>query len=252
MRASLVARRTAVALVTAALSSSLQPRVARALEVQERSEQEVIERALYAAPLPEISSYQQQVSDAITIQSMRGVWTLREYFSAAGSLPAASASGVLTFRGAEFEERGSVSYSGDSLSAGQNGRGPWIIKADGFGRSPAGKRGGAIERKALWKLRRRSSASEPARAFTYAGRINVASYAPDGLPDARIEGEIIELFGGGKPKGGSERAVGKFQATLERRLTAEEEAAMTDSAAAGGQPEVMSLTSVMDSRLVYK
>ena len=60
---------------------------------------------------------------------MRGVWRLQETFS--GS---ARSTGTLTFRGAEGEERGAVSYAGEAPS----GRGPWIIKADGFGRSPAG------------------------------------------------------------------------------------------------------------------
>ena len=50
-----------------------------------------------------------------------------------------------------------MSYAGEAAS----GRGPWIIKADGFGRSPTGV-GGAIERKALWKLRRGAAGT-----FTY-------------------------------------------------------------------------------------
>ena len=40
-------------------------------------------------------------------------------------------------------------YEGEAPS----GRGPWIIKSDGFGRNPEGT-GGIIEQKALWKLRR--------------------------------------------------------------------------------------------------
>ena len=45
-------------------------------EVPERSASP--ESLLYAAPTPTVVPYQQQVSDAITIQSMRGVWQLRE------------------------------------------------------------------------------------------------------------------------------------------------------------------------------
>ena len=81
----------------------------------------------------------------------------------------------------------------------------------------------------------------------------MTSYAADGLPVASIEGEIIELVNGGKPKGGSERRVGTFFAKLERRLTAAEEAAASaDSAASGGAPEALQVTPVMDGRLVYK
>jgi hypothetical protein len=119
-------------------------------------------------------------------------------------------------------------------------------RADGFGRSPRGV-GGAIERKASWKLRRGADGT-----FVYAGRINVASYAPDGLPDASIEGDIVALVNGGKTKGGSEKRVGTFRAVLERRLTASEEAAATDSAAAGGAPERLEVATITDERLVYK
>mmetsp|Transcript_13942 Transcript_13942/g.45322 ORF Transcript_13942/g.45322 Transcript_13942/m.45322 type:complete len:173 (-) Transcript_13942:69-587(-) len=171
---------------------------------------------------------------------MKGAWRLEESFSGSGR----RTSGTLLFRGAESAERGAVAYSGEAGS----GRGPWIIKADGFGRSPAGRVGGAIERKGLWKLRRGAAGT-----FTYAGRIVVTSYAADGLPVASIEGEIIELVNGGKPKGGSERRVGTFFAKLERRLTAAEEAAASaDSAASGGAPEALQVTPVMDGRLVYK
>ena len=76
---------------------------------------------------------------------------------------------------------------------------------------------------------------------------------PDGLPDASIEGEIVQIFNGGKAKaGGSERKAGTFRATLLRRLTAAEEAAATDSAAAGGAPQALELTPRLDERLVYK
>ena len=152
------------------------------------------------------------------------------------------ASGVLTFRGAETEERGAVSYAGEAAS----GRGPWIIKADGFGRSPTGV-GGAIERKALWKLRRGAAGT-----FTYAGRVQVASYGVDGLPDATIAGDIVLLVKGGKTRGGDERKVGTFRAVLQRRLTAAEEESATDSAAAGGRPEALGVTPILDDRLVYK
>ena len=133
--------------------------------------------------------------------------------------------------------------SGEDSNAG---RGLWIIKADGFGRSPRGV-GGAIERKALWKLRRGAEGT-----FTYAARINVAGYAPDGLPDASIDGDVIQLINGGKPKGGEERVVGTFRATLLRRLTAGEEQASSDSAAAGAAPQALTVTPLMDERLVYK
>ena len=87
--------------------------------------------------------------------------------------------------------------------------------------------------------------------YIYSGRVNVASYALDGLPDATIEGDIIKLIKGGKTKGGSEEKVGTFRATLQRRLTAAEEEAATDSAAAGGQPETLQVVPIMDERLVY-
>ena len=205
-------------------------------EVPERSASP--ESLLYAAPAPTVVPYQQQVSDAITIQSMRGVWQLREEFR---GQPDAFV-GKLYFRGAATEERGGVAYEGEAA----NGRGPWVIKPDGFGRSPTGV-GGAIERKALWKLRRGASGT-----FTYAGRVNVAGYDNTGLADAAVDGDIVELINGGKPKGGSERIVGKFRATLLRRLTESEEAASTDSAAAGGAPESLVVQTLQDDRLVYR
>ena len=166
--------------------------------------------------------YQQQVSGRSAIQSILWRLAIREEFR---GQPDAFV-GKLYFRGATTEERGGIAYEGDAA----NGRGPWVIKPDGFGRSPTGV-GGAIERKALWKLRRGAS------GFTYAGRVNVAGYDNTGLADAAVDGDIVELINGGKPKGGSERVVGKFRATLLRRLTESEEAASTDSAAAGGAPE---------------
>ena len=133
-------------------------------EVPERSASP--ESLLYAAPTPTVVPYQQQVSDAITIQSMRGVWQLREEFR---GQPDAFV-GKLYFRGATTEERGGVAYEGDAA----NGRGPWVIKPDGFGRSPTGV-GGAIERKALWKLRRRDDGGGGlAGSFQCAPRVTLA------------------------------------------------------------------------------
>ena len=232
-----VASRRAATFIAAALVSRIGiGSSSAALEVQQRSESEVLANKLYGTPPPTVVPYQQQVNDAITIQSMRGMWQLEE------RLKGSDAVGELFFRGAEQEERGSVSYVGQAGS----GRGPWIIKADGFGRSPRGV-GGAIERKALWKLRRGSAGT-----FTYAGRVNVVGYFADGMPDATVDGDIIELVNGGKPKGGSERKVGTFHATLRRRLRASEEEASTDSAAAGGAPETLNVNTLMPDALVYK
>ena len=228
------------ALLAAALVASTtnkRPLFALEVVVPSRTDAQILEQKLYA-PLPESRTYQQQVNDAITIQSMIGSWKLQETYNGQQTQ-----TGTLTFRGAAFEERGSVLYAGEAA----NGRGPWIIKADGFGRSPEGKVGGAIERKALWKLRRGQSGT-----FQYAGRVAVASYRADGLPRASIEGDIVQLINGGKPKGGTERKVGVFKAVLERRLTAAEEQASTDSAAAGGQPEMLQMKPVMNEKLVYK
>lgn len=232
------ARRVAVSLLAVSLSFFSDTGGSGAFEVPSRmrSEQEQLSNKLYSSQVPQVVPYQQQVSEAITIQSMRGIWSLQETIGGQRTI------GRLIFRGAEFEERGTVSYDG---SAGA-GRGPWIIKADGFGRSPRGV-GGAIERKALWKLRRGSLGT-----YTYAGRVNVLRYLADGMPDAYIEGDIIELIKGGKPKGGSERKAGSFRAVLERRLTNAEEEASTDSAAAGGQPEALNMMTVMQDQLVYK
>ena len=72
------------------------------------------------------------------------------------------------------------------------------------------------------------------------------------MPDASVDGEIVQLINGGKPKGGSERIVGKFRATLLRRLTAAEEEASADSAAAGGAPEALVVQTLQDERLVYR
>ena len=163
-------RRAASALITAALCKAPP---APAIEIPERTEQQRLEQSLYAAPAPVVQSFRQQVSDAISIRSMRGVWSLRE-ISSSGSVK----TGTMTFRGAVTEDKGSVSYTGDAVS----GRGPWIIKPDGFGRNPNAK-GGMIEQKAIWKLRR---SGEGGGTYTYAGRIDVTA-AP------KIEGEIIEL-----------------------------------------------------------
>mmetsp|Transcript_75417 Transcript_75417/g.125736 ORF Transcript_75417/g.125736 Transcript_75417/m.125736 type:complete len:247 (-) Transcript_75417:144-884(-) len=223
-------RRTATSFIAAAVSLIAPLHDSGAFEVPGRIDQERLEQQLYTVPPPAVVPYQQQVNDAITIQSMRGLWQITETFIT----PRREVSGILTFRGAEFEERGTVTYSGDA----ESGRGPWIIKADGFGRAPIGKVGGAIERKGLFKLRRGLAGT-----FTYAGRITVLGYASDGLPDATIEGDIIQLINGGKTRGGREDKVGTFRAKLERRLTTAEEQAASDSAAAGGQPETLNVVS---------
>ena len=239
MRCPLLSRRVATTFVAAALSFIAPNGRSSAFEVPGLTDQQFLEQQLYTSPKPTIVNYQQQVADAITIQSMKGVWSMREKFTSPSRV---TRSGMMTFRGAQFEEKGTVTYAGDASM----GRGPWIIKGDGFGRSPSGKVGGAIERKALWKLRRGAEGT-----FTYAGRINVLSYGRDGLPDATIEGDIVQLFNGGKPKGGREKMVGTFRAKLERRLTPVEEEAAADSAAAGGQPEQLSLvTPVLPERVL--
>ena len=167
---------------------------------------------------------------------MRGVWQLREEFR---GQPDAFV-GKLYFRGATTEERGGVAYEGDAA----NGRGPWVIKPDGFGRSPTGV-GGAIERKALWKLRRGASGT-----FTYAGRVNVAGYDNTGLADAAVDGDIVELINGGK-QGGSERIVGKFRATLLRRLT-ESRRRRAPTRPPPAAPESLVVQTLQDDRLVYR
>ena len=166
------------------------------------------QQALYGGGAPEVKRQTQQVSDAIRIKTMRGVWQLREYPKDSG----AATHGTVTFQGSTLEARGRAVYEGEAPS----GRGPWIIKSDGFGRNPEGT-GGIIEQKALWKLRRGDAGT-----FTYAGRVAVPSFTGD-RPDAFISGDIIQLIDGGRPKGGSERVVGRFEATLLRLLTSEDE-----------------------------
>lgn len=207
-----------------------------ALEVSPRSTEDALRRQLYAPP-PEVQSFQQQLSDAQPFKTMRGVWRLREYDQRGREV----ASGVLTFRGAggDVAERGSVVYEGDAAP----GRGPWILKADGFGRSQTGV-GGIIEKKALWKLRRGAVGT-----FTYSGRINVPSFTGQ-RPDAVISGQIVQLVNGGKPKGGSEISVGRFEAELTRDLTMAEESAAVDSEAAGGAPEALRLACVESTAVV--
>lgn len=162
---------------------------------------------------------------------MRGIWSLKEYNRQGKQL----ASGVLTFRGpgGDLAERGTVVYEGNAAA----GRGPWILKPDGFGRSPSGT-GGIIEKKVRWKLRRGNEGT-----FAYAGRVNLRSLSGE-KPDATIEGPIIQLINGGKPKGGSEPEVGRFQAELLELLTEADEEAAVDSAAAGGLPESLKLVQV--------
>lgn len=227
--------RRVLLMASAAMWSAPQTRSAHGITVPERPELQRIQQQLYS-PLPERQTYQQQLSDAIRIKSMRGVWELRETDSTGRVRE-----GRLIFRGAETEQRGRVTYEGDAAP----GRGPWILKADGFGSNPTG-RGGIIEQKALWKLRRGDEGT-----FTYSGRLNVPSYTGD-KPDATIGGQVVQLINGGKPKGGTEKVVGKFEASLRRLLTAEDERAAVDSEASGGAPEAIELKPVYDDALVYR
>lgn len=228
-----VCRRVLLLAGAALWSTPLSP--AHGVTIPERSELQRIQQQLYA-PLPEMKSYQQQISDAIRIKSMRGVWELRETESS-GKVR----EGRLVFRGAETEQRGRVTYEGDAAP----GRGPWILKSDGFGSNPTG-RGGVIESKALWKLRRGDEGT-----FTYTSRVNVPSFTGN-KPDAIMSGQIVQLINGGKPKGGSEKVVGKFEASLQRLLTDDDERASVDSEASGGAPEAIELKPVYDDALVYR
>ena len=226
---STASRRAAVLLAAAATTTTTPLRLA-AITVQERSAQEILERQLYGAPPPTVRTFEQQVGDAISIRSIKGVWSLRE------SRGRAATTGKLTFRGAEIEDKGSCTYSGEAAS----GRGPWIIKSDGFGRNPQGD-GGRIEMKALWKLKRAAEGT----SYAYAGRITVGDRS-NGVPDAYIEGDIVELVKGGKTKpGGSERKVGTFRADLERLLTPDEELA---EAGGGGAALEMTCLASTDVR----
>ena len=77
-----LSRRRAAALLCAVagmLTRPLSPNAA-AFEVQQRTEQELLERSLYQPPAPTVVPYQQQLSDAITIKSMRGIWSLNEKY----------------------------------------------------------------------------------------------------------------------------------------------------------------------------
>lgn len=224
---SYLARRAVARLLAAALvvRHAPTPAPALAIGVQPRSEQETLERTLYSAAPPEIQTYSQQLGDAILVKSMRGVWRIREY----GPDGTLTASGTLTFRGADSSpDKGQVVYTGEASS----GRGPWILKPDGFGRSPTGK-GGIIEQKALWKLRRGAQGT-----LVYAGRVSVSNFVGD-RPDAVVRGPVVQLINGGIPKGDTEKTVGRFEAELLRFLIAGEELAAADSAAAGGAPEVL-------------
>ena len=227
----LARRSTALLILSLGTRFPTIPEPARAIEVAKRTEEETIERGLYSPPAPERQSFSQQVADAITIKSMRGVWSVREYDQSSKLI----ATGTLTFRGADSSpDKGTVMYKGDAAP----GRGPWLLKADGFGRNPMGP-GGVIEQKALWKLRRPAgNGSIFAGTHTYEGRVTVPSYTGS-RPDATVEGPIVELVNGGNTKGGYERRVGRYEATLLRLLTEEEEKASSDSAQAGGAPEAM-------------
>ena len=221
-------RRTALAIFCAVSS---QRRPAAALQVAQRSEEDTLTRALYSSPLPVVQSYQKQLSDAIPVKTLRGEWELLEY-DINGRQQAA---GTITFRGSpSTPDKGSVVYSGEAAP----GRGPWILKSDGFGRSVTGN-GGIIESKGVWKLRRGMAGT-----FTYEGRVTVTSYDSDNYPVMRIEGPVVELVNGGKPKGGSERKVGRFVAKFIRRLNGWEEDAQFDSQAAGGAPEEMQVVCI--------
>lgn len=227
--------RRALLIAGAALWSAPQTPPAHGVTIPERSELQRIQQQLYS-PLPEMKTYQQQISDAIRIKSMRGVWELRETDSGGKARV-----GRLVFRGAETEQRGRVTYEGDAA----RGRGPWILKSDGFGSNPTGT-GGIIEQKALWKLRRGDEGT-----FTYTSRVNVPSYTGN-MPDAIMSGQVVQLINGGKPKGGTEKVVGKFEASLQRLLTADDERAEVNSEASGGAPEAIELKPVYDDALVYR
>lgn len=223
--------RRGAAVLLAAACGRLAPQRSLAGEVAKRTEQEALAQMLYS-PLPEVQPFRQQLSDAIPVKTLRGVWSLREY-DANGRL---CAEGRLTFRGAETEDRGQVVYEGDQVlyEGGQSvryrtsGRGPWILKPDGFGRNPNGQ-GGIIESKALFKLRRGAQGT-----YTFASRVSVRAGSP-----FSVEGDVVQLINGGKPKGGSERKVGRFVGEFERALSPAEEVAATDSAASGGAPEAL-------------
>lgn len=207
-----------------------------AIDLEQSSYDRTLQRQIYS-PLPQIQSYGQQLSDAQPIKTMRGIWQLREYDKHGKLLN----SGSLTFRGpgGELAERGTVTYTGD----GAAGRGPWILKPDGFGRSSTGM-GAIIEKKAVWKLRRGSEGS-----YAFAGRVNVPSFTGI-MPNAVVEGPIIKLINGGLPKGGTEVQVGRFQAELRQLLSAEDEEASVDSVAAGGAPESLQLVCVESQAIV--
>ena len=232
--ASLSRRAVTCALLSTCCSLVSDRHAAAALEVQQRSPEEQLQRSLYASPPPQIQNYAQQLSDAQPFKTMRGVWRLREFNNQGNEIR----TGTLTFRGAggDVAEKGSVVYEGDASGSAQ-GRGPWVLKADGFGRSQTGV-GGIIEKKALWKLRRAGEGT-----FTFAGRVNVPSFS-GARPDAKIKGDIVQLINGGNTKGGSEKQVGRFEAELVALLTAADEEASVDSAAAGGAPESLRMVCV--------
>ena len=76
-------RSTLVALLPALAT----PPPAYALEVARRSDVAFEQQQLYNPP-PPVTSYQQQVSDAITIQTMKGAWRLEESLSGSGACAA--------------------------------------------------------------------------------------------------------------------------------------------------------------------
>eukprot|EP00965_Chrysotila_dentata_P172819 5702758-Pleurochrysis_carterae.AAC.1 len=151
--------------------------------------------------------YADQLSDAIPLKTMRGVWRLREFRNNGDRL-----TGMLTCTGSvENPNKGELFYeSGDQSSTA---KGVWLLKPNGFGRDLSGK--GIIELNARWKLRR------PDGAYVYSGRVRVPSFTGR-RPDATIEGNVLKLEG---KDGRSERKVGEFEADLQRLLTASDELA---------------------------
>lgn len=118
MRSWHLARRSAASAFASTLlaAATLHRLPARAIDVPQRTEQQRLEQQLYAPP-PRVEAYRQQLSDAILIKSLRGVWSLRETFKGKHLT-----AGILTFRGAEGEDKGQVTYEGEAAS----GRGPWV------------------------------------------------------------------------------------------------------------------------------
>ena len=191
----MIARRLAAALLSASLLSPPLRRVASALEPRQALE----------PLLPQ--SARQQISDAIPLKSMRGVWRLRETRGDGGP----RLEGKLMFTGAadlvtdSTNRNGAVVYT--PADGGASASGVWVLKTAGFGRDAMGR--GVVEVKAAWKLRRDGG------KYVYSGRVRVPyEYM------AFCEGDV-KLLGGAD--GRDERLVGGFEAELLRPLSAEEE-----------------------------